>query len=61
MKSPEKFFSFFCEISSRLGGNSLNVDKYYEKWTNSANPETCSDFKKLWENVMIRSCSEAIC
>ena len=38
------------EIEWKDAHSREKMDKYYEKRANSANPETCSDFKKLWEN-----------
>ena len=37
-----------------------NVHKYYEEWAKQSK-EKDLPFKKLWENLMIRSTSEAIC
>ena len=39
-----------------------NVDIYYEKWVKEcAESSKHSDFQKLWEVLMIRVTSEAIC
>jgi hypothetical protein len=39
-----------------------NVDVYYEKWVKEcAESAKHSDFQKLWEVLMIRVTSEAIC
>ena len=39
-----------------------NVDVYYEKWVKEcAESARHSDFQKLWEVLMIRVTSEAIC
>lgn len=38
-----------------------NVHIYYENWVKSSKSADFSKFQKLWENVMIRSCSEAVC
>ena len=43
------------------GLNSItHVHRYYEEWAKS-NTEKHLPFQNLWENVMIRSTSEAIC
>ena len=41
-------------------GTVTHVHRYYEEWTKS-NTEKHLPFQNLWENVMIRSTSEAIC
>ena len=42
-------------------GALTNVHIYYEQWVKTSKSENCSKFQELWELVMIRSCSEAIC
>ena len=38
-----------------------NVHIYYQNWVKESNSEDNLEFQKLWEIVMIRSTSEAIC
>ena len=48
---------------SRESNPNLNclgkVDLYYADWVQKSDSEIDLDFQKLWENVMIRSASEA--
>lgn len=37
------------------------VHLYYQNWTKKSGSQNCLDFQKLWECVMIRSTSEAMC
>jgi len=55
-----KSFAFTREDVG-TGLNSItHVHRYYEEWAKS-NTEKNLPFQNLWENVMIRSTSEAIC
>ena len=38
-----------------------NLHLYYKKWIEKCESDDSIEFKKLWEIVMIRSTSEAIC
>ena len=59
---------FWCKsfnsdpIKIKLDLDSLtNVHIYYQKWVEKCESEECTEFQKLWELLMIRSTSEAIC
>ena len=52
--------SFTRENVGTVLNSFTHVHRYYEEWTKS-NTEKHLPFQNLWENVMIRSTSEAIC
>ena len=54
--------SLFMQKRERVEVALSNVDVYYEKWVKEcAESAKHSDFQKLWEVLMIRVTSEAIC
>ena len=54
---------YSVDLKNKIDLDSLaNVDIYYEKWVKEcAESSKHSDFQKLWEVLMIRVTSEAIC
>jgi hypothetical protein len=60
-KYRKEYYSFDLKDKTDLDSLS-NDDVYYEKWVKEcAESAKHSDFQKLWEVLMIRVTSEAIC
>ena len=60
---PLDWKCYSVDLKNKTDLDSLaNVDIYYEKWVKEcAESSKHSDFQKLWEVLMIRVTSEAIC